>query len=45
MQTKPEFRVRLDGVIIPEVRVQCAPEGGLEIAVRGCGDWVVCDYG
>ncbi len=34
MQTKPEFRVRLNGVIIPEVRVQCAPEGGLEIAVR-----------
>jgi hypothetical protein len=34
MQMKPEFRVRLNGVCIPEIRVQRAPDGGLEIAVR-----------
>ena len=36
---KPEFRFRLNGVVIPEIRIQCAmiagqPVGDLEIAVQ-----------
>jgi len=36
---KPEFRFRLNGVVIPEIRIQCAmiagqPVGDLQIAVR-----------
>ncbi|MGA2481551.1 MAG: hypothetical protein ABSF92_00355 [Candidatus Acidiferrales bacterium] len=34
MLSRPEFRIRLNGVYVPNIRVQRAPDGGLEIAVR-----------
>lgn len=34
MPEKPEFRIRLNGVNIPEINVKCGPGGGNQLAVR-----------
>ena len=34
LTAKPEFLIRLNGVRIPNVRVQKAPDGGYDLAVR-----------
>jgi hypothetical protein len=34
MPAKPEFRFRLNGRFMPELRVERAPNGGCQIAVR-----------
>jgi len=34
MSSKPEFRLRLNGRFVPEIRVERAPEGDCQIAVR-----------
>jgi hypothetical protein len=33
-QEKPEFRFRLNGRFMPEMRIERSPEGNLQIAVR-----------
>jgi hypothetical protein len=34
MPAKPEFRIRLNGVYIPEINVRRGPDGGNELAVK-----------
>jgi len=34
MPFKPEFRIRLNGFYVPSIRVQKAPDGGYDLAVR-----------
>jgi len=32
--SKPEFRIRLNGFYVPNIRVQKSPDGGYDLAVR-----------
>ena len=34
LTTKPEFRIKLNGIYIPNIRVQKALDGGYDLAVR-----------